>query len=658
MAGVRDRRGGRRVRGGGLRPACLVRAPRPAGPRDRLGHRGVDRGPGRRGAGHRPPRRRGLRARAGAAAHAHRGRGTDEPAAAPRRRGRPPAERVPPGSLAAVRIFFPDPWPKRRHHKRRLVQPEFVALAASRLAPGGILHLATDWAHYASQMRAACAGEPLLENTSTSEDGWTVRPAERPETKFERRARSEGRDVRDLVFAGSSPAHLYSLDSHRVGRLSPADPGQSRRVASGNRMTSVVERGHCSVHRRGAAQTMLNRRTRPSVGRVLHPMWGRASTSRRVRTFVDQLYAETARGLPRRRPLAGDPRRDRRHRHVHPHRPGAGVRCPGGLAELRALHRPAVLEGACGFATCATCGQPERRRPRSASPIFASPRGAAASDRRSRSSPRTGPGRPGPRIHNDQLVRYAGYRMPSGEMCGDGRHADFTDRGRGRRLGAARAPRPLRRAAADDLRRRGRRNCSRYRRTPSSRSTSCHPTLEWFTELQLRWHAVPAISNMPLRIGGVTYPAAPFNGWYLNTEIGARNLADADRYNLLPVIAASDGPRHQPARARCGRTARWSSWSTAVQHSFDRSGVTMADHHTESERFLLHVEREAEAGRPCAGRLELDRAAVVGRARRRSTTATTTSREPGVTPSFLPPHRDLRQYQRLSCGSPPRSARR
>ena len=70
-------------------------------------------------------------------------------------------ERVPPDSLAAVRIFFPDPWPKRRHHKRRLVQPGFVALVASRLAPGGVLHLATDWAHYASQMRVACAGEPL-----------------------------------------------------------------------------------------------------------------------------------------------------------------------------------------------------------------------------------------------------------------------------------------------------------------------------------------------------------------------------------------------------------------------------------------------------------------------------------------------------------------
>ena len=108
--------------------------------------------------------------------------------------------RVPRASLAAIRIFFPDPWPKRRHHKRRLVQPEFVALAASRLAPGGVLHLATDWAHYAVQMRAACHGEPLLENASAADDGWTPRPDGRPETKFERRARMEGRDVRDLVF--------------------------------------------------------------------------------------------------------------------------------------------------------------------------------------------------------------------------------------------------------------------------------------------------------------------------------------------------------------------------------------------------------------------------------------------------------------------------
>jgi tRNA (guanine-N7-)-methyltransferase len=109
-------------------------------------------------------------------------------------------QRVPPDSLAEIRIFFPDPWPKRRHHKRRLIQPEFTALAASRLATGGTLHLATDWADYATQMLAVCAAEPLLENVSAASDGWTPRPPWRPITKFERRAGVEGRDVRDLLF--------------------------------------------------------------------------------------------------------------------------------------------------------------------------------------------------------------------------------------------------------------------------------------------------------------------------------------------------------------------------------------------------------------------------------------------------------------------------
>ena len=115
-------------------------------------------------------------------------------------------ECVPPGSLAAVRIFFPDPWPKRRHHKRRLVQAGFVALVASRLAPGGLLHLATDWAHYAVQMLAACEGEPLLENVSTAPDDRLPRPV----TKFERRARADGRDVCDLVFRRISVPRTFT----------------------------------------------------------------------------------------------------------------------------------------------------------------------------------------------------------------------------------------------------------------------------------------------------------------------------------------------------------------------------------------------------------------------------------------------------------------
>ncbi|PXY34735.1 tRNA (guanosine(46)-N7)-methyltransferase TrmB [Prauserella sp. PE36] len=106
-------------------------------------------------------------------------------------------EHVAKESLAGVRIFFPDPWPKKRHHKRRLVQPDFVALVASRLASGGTLHLATDWENYAEQMLEVCGGEPTLRNRF---DGWAPRPEWRPVTKFEQRAEEEGRVSRDLIF--------------------------------------------------------------------------------------------------------------------------------------------------------------------------------------------------------------------------------------------------------------------------------------------------------------------------------------------------------------------------------------------------------------------------------------------------------------------------
>jgi tRNA (guanine-N7-)-methyltransferase len=102
-------------------------------------------------------------------------------------------------SLHAVRIYFPDPWPKLRHHKRRLVRAEFVALVASRLAPGGTLHLATDWEPYAEEMLAVCLAEPALHNAA-GDAGFAARPAWRPVTKFEQRARDEGRAVRDLLF--------------------------------------------------------------------------------------------------------------------------------------------------------------------------------------------------------------------------------------------------------------------------------------------------------------------------------------------------------------------------------------------------------------------------------------------------------------------------
>ena len=109
---------------------------------------------------------------------------------------------VPPDSLAAIHVFFPDPWPKKRHHKRRLLQPEFAALAASRLAPGGHLHVATDWQEYAEHVLEVLSAVPRLRNTA---EGFAPRPAARPETKFERRGLKLGHGVWDLLFTRTSP---------------------------------------------------------------------------------------------------------------------------------------------------------------------------------------------------------------------------------------------------------------------------------------------------------------------------------------------------------------------------------------------------------------------------------------------------------------------
>src|SRR5471030_696794 len=100
-------------------------------------------------------------------------------------------------ALAGAHIFFPDPWPKKRHHKRRLIQPGFVALLASRLAPGAYLHAATDWQEYAEQILAVFAAEPGLANTAP---GFAPRPDFRPLTKFENRGLKLGHGVWDIIF--------------------------------------------------------------------------------------------------------------------------------------------------------------------------------------------------------------------------------------------------------------------------------------------------------------------------------------------------------------------------------------------------------------------------------------------------------------------------
>jgi tRNA (guanine-N7-)-methyltransferase len=104
---------------------------------------------------------------------------------------------IAPRSIDGVHIFFPDPWPKKRHHKRRLIQPPLVALLAQKLKPGGYLHAATDWHEYAEQILAVLAAEPALLNSAAD---YAPRPAYRPRTKFEARGLKLGHGVWDIVF--------------------------------------------------------------------------------------------------------------------------------------------------------------------------------------------------------------------------------------------------------------------------------------------------------------------------------------------------------------------------------------------------------------------------------------------------------------------------
>jgi nitric-oxide synthase, bacterial len=213
------------------------------------------------------------------------------------------------------------------------------------------------------------------------------------------------------------------------------------------------------------------------------------------------------------------------------------------------------------------------------------------------------PGRPGPRILSSQLVRYAGYESEDGSVIGDPASVGITRLAQdlgwagGRRTAEAPAgrfdvlplivqepgsPATLHELPADSV----------------LEVTISHPEYEWFADLGLRWHAVPVISDMYLEIGGIRYPAAPFNGWYMSTEVGARDFGDTSRYDQLPTIAEKMG-----LSTACDRNL-WkdkamTELNLAVLHSYDTAGVTISDHHTESARFLQHLAKEERQGRAC-----------------------------------------------------------
>lgn len=127
-----------------------------------------------------------------------------------------------------------------------------------------------------------------------------------------------------------------------------------------------------------------------------------------------------------------------------------------------------------------------------------------------------------------------------------------------------------------------------------------HPEYEWFEDLGLKWYDVPVVSNMRLEIGGIHYTAAPFSGWYVSTEIGARNLADEDRYDMLPVIAEKLGLDTENDRS-LWKDEALVVLNRAVLHSFDRAGVQIVDHHTVTDQFEQFEQNETEAGRDVTG---------------------------------------------------------
>ena len=197
------------------------------------------------------------------------------------------------------------------------------------------------------------------------------------------------------------------------------------------------------------------------------------------------------------------------------------------------------------------------------------------------------------RIWNHQLLRYAGYRSPDGSVLGDPMNIAFTDRvlSLGWKPPDPKGPfdlLPLLIQAG------GRLEMREIPREVVLEVEIAHPEHPWLEKLGLRWHAVPAISDMMLASGHELFPCAPFNGWYMGTEIGARNFGDAQRYNLLPQVADRLGLGRE-------RTCLWRDralivLNEAVIHSFKRDGVRLVDHHQASREFLLFCEHEREAG--------------------------------------------------------------
>jgi len=199
-------------------------------------------------------------------------------------------------------------------------------------------------------------------------------------------------------------------------------------------------------------------------------------------------------------------------------------------------------------------------------------------------------------ILNYTLIQYAGYRTPNNQIVGDPKHVAFTEychrlgwKGKGTAFDILPVVLKDKNGLEDYV---------ELPKTLIKEVGITHPKLSFFADLNLKWYALPVISNMKLEIGGITYPTAPFNGWYMLNEIATRNFGDKNRYNLLPIIADKMG---LDMKLPFWKDKALIAINEAVYHSFNQAGVTIVDHHTAVEQFMKFVRMESIQNRKVTG---------------------------------------------------------
>ena len=207
-------------------------------------------------------------------------------------------------------------------------------------------------------------------------------------------------------------------------------------------------------------------------------------------------------------------------------------------------------------------------------------------------------GGPGIRLWNSQLLRYAGYPQEDGSVLGDRMNLDQTRaamklgwKGKGTRFDLL--PIVVQLPGKEP----------KWFEVPEEEVMTVritHPDLDWFEDLGLQWYALPAITDMLMDAAGITYSAATFSGWYMDTEIGSRNFGDPERYDMLPVVAERMGLDTKSVRSLWKDRALL-ELNAAVLYSFKKAGATLVDHHTASVEFMRFVKQEEQLDRVAYG---------------------------------------------------------